>query len=103
MNDSPAARLAARKSTRPMPSIIIPGEGQPAVSIGNKLAGKNKRSVARPHVINTPVTDRTHRLLDDLTHHFRQIHGRGWRLNTTIEHALDVLAQQQQLVPNSRP
>lgn len=87
MTDSPAARLAARKTSRPMPSIVIPGEGQPAVRIGNK------RSMKRPHVINTPVSDRTHKLLDDLTHHFRQSHGRGWRMNSTIEHALDVLAR----------
>lgn len=88
MIDTPAARLAARKSTRPMPSIVIPGEGQPAVRIGSK------RSAKRPHVINTPVSDRTHKLIDDLTHHFRQIHGRGWRINTTVERAVDALARE---------
>jgi hypothetical protein len=93
MIDSPAARLAARKSTRPMPAIVIACEGQPAVKIGNK------RSAKRPHVINTPVSDRTHRLLDELTQHFRQTHGRGWRMNTTIEHAIDVLARDVGLAP----
>jgi len=88
MTESPAARLAARKSSRPMPAIVVPGEGQPAVKIGNK------RSTKRPHVINTPVSDRTHKLLDDLTHHFRQTNGRSWRMNTTIEHALDALARE---------
>lgn len=88
MTDSPAQRLAARKSTRPMPVIQIPGEGQPAVRIGNK------RSTKRPHVINTPVSDRTHKLLDDLTYHFRQTHGRSWRMNTTVEHAIETLARE---------
>jgi hypothetical protein len=88
MTDSPAARLAARKSTRPMPAIVLPREDQPALRIGNK------RSVKRPHVINTPISDRSHKLLDDLTLHFRQRHGRGWRLNSTIEHALDLLARE---------
>ena len=87
MTDSPAARLAARKSTRPMPAIVVASEGQPAVRIGNK------RSAKRPHVINTPVSDRTHQLLDDLTHHFRQTHGRSWRMNTTVEHAIEALAR----------
>jgi len=88
MTDSPAARLAARKSTRPMPSIVIPGEGQPAVRIGNK------RSAKRPRNINTPVTERTQKLIDELTNHFRQTHGRGWRLNTTVEHAIELLARE---------
>ena len=92
MTDSPAARLAARKSTRPMPAIVVASEGQPAVRIGNK------RSAKRPHVINTPVSDRTHQLLDDLTRHFRQTHGRGWRMNTTVEHAIEVLAREVDLV-----
>lgn len=92
MTDSPAARLAARRSTRPMPSIIIPPEGQPAVQIGSKMV--NRRSVQRPHVINTPVTERTHKLIDEITHHFRQAHGRSWRINTTIEHAIEMLARE---------
>ena len=64
MSDRPADRIAARRSTRPMPAmtnIAVPREGQPAVKIGAK------RSVERPHVLNTSVTDRTLELIDELT------------------------------------
>ena len=90
MSDRPADRIAARRSTRPMPAmtnIAVPREGQPAVKIGAK------RSVERPHVLNTSVTDRTLELIDELTRHYRKRHGRTWRINMTLEQAIEHLAR----------
>lgn len=99
MSDRPADRLAARRSTRPMPTmtnIAVPREGQPAVKIGAK------RSVERPHVLNTSVTDRTLELIDELTRHYRKRHGRTWRINMTLEQAIEHLAREIGLIGQAR-
>ena len=99
MSNRPADRLAARKSTRPMPTmanIVVPPEGQPAVKIGAK------RSVERPHVLNTSVTDRTLELIDELTRHYRKRHGRTWRINMTIEQAIEHHARDVGLIGPAR-
>ena len=91
MSQSPAERLAQRhRTTRPMPVISVPREGQPAVPI----ALPSRRSPKRPHIINTAISAEAHNLLEQLTLHFRGQHGRSWRQNTTIETALTALAGQ---------
>lgn len=91
MTQSPAERLAQRhRTTRPMPMISVPREGEPAVAISRPA----RRSPKRPHIINTALSDEAHTLLEQITLHFRKQHGRSWRQNTTIEEALTVLARQ---------
>lgn len=93
MSESAADRLLARKTaTRPMPTIIVPAEGQPALAVGRKPAAKRKGQ------IHSPVSNRTIELVDLLVQHFRKTHGRGWRINDTVERAIELLAEQEGLI-----
>ena len=83
------------RSRRPMPDLSnrrLAPEGQPAVSVGR---GSKARSETRPEIINTSLTTRHYHLLEDLTANLRRSRGRRWRLNDTLELALDTLARDQ--------
>src|SRR5579871_662012 len=91
MSQSPAERLAQRlRTTRPMPTITVPREHEPALPISQTP----KRAANRPHHINTTMTAEAHSMLEKLTHHFRQQYGRSWRINNTLESALLALTNQ---------
>ncbi|MFA5957047.1 hypothetical protein [Hyphomicrobium sp.] len=93
MVDSAAERVAAHRSTRTLPPIVAPKEGKPALEIGNRRSA-NRHSVERPRSLNTPITNRHFELIDDITRHFKAKHGRnGWKMNLTIELAIEDLAQ----------
>lgn len=97
MEQSPAERLAARRTmTRPMPAIVAPPEGRPALQV------RKGRSVERPRNLNTPITDRTFELIDNITRHYKNEHGRTWRMNMTIELAVEDLARKLGLVHGDR-
>jgi hypothetical protein len=70
--------------------ISVPREGEPAIPVSHST----RRSPKRPHAINTSISAEAHNLLEQLTMHFRNQHGRSWRQNTTIETALTALAGQ---------
>lgn len=98
MEETPAARLAARKSNRPLPPLIVPQEGKPALEIG-KRRHAGTHSVERPRSLNTPITNRHFELIDKITQHFRAKHGRnGWKMNRTIELAVEELARKLDLL-----
>ena len=83
------------RSRRPMPDLStrrLAQEGQPAVSVGRT---HKVRSETRPEIINTSLTTRHYHLLEDLTANLRRSRGRRWRLNDTLELALDTLARDQ--------
>jgi hypothetical protein len=93
-SQSPAERLAERHRTaRPMPSLTLAREGEPAVPVSRPA----KRSAERRKSINTPLSDHAIDLLDRMTHHLRKQHGRKWRLNSTVEAALEALARELKL------
>lgn len=80
------------RSRRPMPDLSnrrLAPEGQPAVGVGRV---PKARSETRPEIINTSLTTRHYHLLEDLTANLRRSRGRRWRLNDTLELALDTLA-----------
>lgn len=82
------------RSRRPLPDLSnrrLAHEGQPAVTIGRV---KKARSEARPEIINTSLTTRHYHLLEDLTSNLRRSRGRKWRLNDTLELALELLARE---------
>ncbi len=81
------------RSRRPLPDLSnrrLAPEGQPAVAVGRT---KKVRSEARPEIINTSLTTKHYHLLEDLTANLRRSRGRGWRLNDTLELALETLAR----------
>lgn len=81
------------RSRRPMPDLTkqrLAPEGQAAVIIGRT---PKARSETRPEIINTSLTTRHYHMLEDLTANLRRSRGRRWRLNDTIELALDTLAR----------
>lgn len=83
------------RSRRPMPDLSrhrLASEGQPAVGVGR---APKPRSETRPEIINTSLTTRHYHLLEDLTANLRRSRGRRWRLNDTLELALDTLARDQ--------
>lgn len=81
------------RSRRPLPDLSnrrLAPEGQPAVAVGSS---RKARSEIRSEIINTSMTARHFRLLEDLTANLRRVRGRGWRLNDTLELALETLAR----------